>query len=111
MKALAEKDETADPVLDKDVNPVPDKSLSDKEVVPFTYDGGIKSFFETEIKPFIPDAWVDEENAKIGYEISFTKYFFKPAELRSIEEIISDIESIESDTDGLLAGIVQEVRE
>lgn len=110
MSALSKKDSTADPVLDKDGNPVPDKSLSDKENIPFTYEGGVKKFFESEIKPYIPDAWVDEDGIKIGYEISFTKYFFKPAELRDVELIIADIEQIEKDTDGLLAGIVREVR-
>ena len=60
---------------------------------------------------YLPDSWVDEDGIKIGYEISFTKYFFKPAELRSVEDIITDIEQIENDTDGLLARIVREVRE
>lgn len=90
--------------------PKSDKSLSDKENVPFTYKGGIKAFFETEIAPYVSDAWVDEDGIKIGYEISFTKYFYKPAELRPVVEIIADIEQIERDTDGLLAGIIREVR-
>jgi type I restriction enzyme M protein len=110
MSALSVKDETADPVLDKDGSPVPDKSLSDKENVPYTYVGGVKSYFEIEIEPYVPDAWVDEAGIKIGYEISFSKYFFKPAELRSVENILADIEQIERDTDGLLASIVREVR-
>jgi type I restriction enzyme M protein len=109
-KTLAEKDETADLVLDKDGSPVPDKALSDKEIVPFTYDGGVKSFFETEIKPFVADAWVDEKNIKIGYEISFIKYFYKPEEMRPVKDIIADIELIERDTDGLLSGIIREVQ-
>ncbi len=90
--------------------PKVDKSLSDKEIVPFTYEGGINAFFETEIKPYVPDAWIDENNIKIGYEISFTKYFYKPAELRPVEDIIVEIEQIEQDTDGLLASIIREVR-
>jgi type I restriction enzyme M protein len=88
----------------------PDKSLSDKEIVPLTYEGGIMAFFENEIHPYVPDAWIDEDGVKIGYEISFTKYFYKPAQLRPMEEIIADIEKIERDTDGLLAGIISEVR-
>lgn len=87
-----------------------DRSLADKEIVPFTYEGGVKTFFETEIKPYVPDAWIDEDGIKKGYEISFTKYFFVPAELRSVDDIIADIEAIENDTDGLLAVIIQEVR-
>lgn len=90
--------------------PKVDKNLSDKEIVPFTYEGGINAFFETEIKPYVPDAWIDESNIKIGYEISFTKYFYKPAELRPVEDIIAEIEQIEQDTDGLLASIIREVR-
>lgn len=88
----------------------PDRKLSDKEIVPFTYEGGIEAFFEAEVKPYVPDAWVDEDNIKIGYEISFTKYFYKPTELRPVEEIIADIEQIERDTDGLLTRIIQGVR-
>ena len=53
---------------------------------------------------------IDENNIKIGYEISFTKYFYKPAELRPVEDIIVEIEQIEQDTDGLLASIIREVR-
>ncbi len=90
--------------------PKSNHSLSDKEIVPFTHEGGILGFFESEIKPYVPDAWVDEEGIKIGYEISFPKYFYKPAALRPVDEIIADIEEIERDTDGLLAGIIQEVR-
>jgi type I restriction enzyme M protein len=111
MSVLSEKDPSADPVLDKNGNPVPDRKLSDKEIVPFSYNGGVKSFFEAEIKPFVPDSWVDEDGVKIGYEISFTKYFFKPAHTRPIGEILADIEQIEKDTDGLLASIIQGVCE
>lgn len=110
MSALSEKDETADPVLDKDGKPMPDRSLSDKEIIPFVYLGGVDAFFNEEIKPYVPDAWIDKDGIKIGYEISFTKYFFKPAELRNINDIIVDIEQIERNTDGLLAGIITEVR-
>jgi len=109
MSAVSEKDSTADPVLDKDGNLIPDRKLSDKEIVPFSYEGGVKAFFESEIKPFVPDSWVDEDGVKIGYEISFTKYFFKPAHMRPVKELLADIERIEKDTDGLLAGIVREV--
>jgi type I restriction enzyme M protein len=110
MNALSVKDETADPVLDKEGDAIPDKSLSTKENVPFMYEGGSIAFFDNEIKPFIPDAWVDNDGIKVGYEISFTKYFFKPAELREVGDIIADIEQIERDTDGLLTWILNEVR-
>lgn len=87
-----------------------DKSLKDTELVPFTYEGGFEAFFRNEILPYTPDAWINKDSIVIGYEVSFTKYFFKPAELRPIEEILTDIEQIENDTDGLLAGIIREVR-
>jgi len=87
-----------------------DRSLSSKEIVPFTYEGGVKTYFKAEIQPYVSDAWFDEDSIKVGYEISFTKYFYKPAEMRSLDEIITEIEAIERDTDGLLSGIIQEVR-
>lgn len=98
--------EYAEPVLDKDGKPEIDKNLSDTEQIPLTYAGGINAFFEAEIKPFVPDAWVDEKSVVLGYELSFTKYFYKPVELRNPEEIIADIQTIESNTDGLLASII-----
>ena len=70
--------EDAEPVLDSKGNMEPDKNLKDSEQIPMLYDGGIKGFLEKEIKPYIPDAWIDEKSASIGYELSFTKYFYKP---------------------------------
>ncbi len=98
--------ENAEPVLDKDGKPEIDKNLGDNEQIPLTYEGGINAFFEAEIKPYVPDAWVDENSIILGYELSFTKYFYKPAEFREPKDIIADIQAIERDTDGLLASIV-----
>ncbi|MHB1453350.1 MAG: type I restriction-modification system subunit M [Saccharofermentanales bacterium] len=98
--------ENAEPVLDKDGKPEVDKNLSDNEQIPLTYAGGINAFFEAEIKPFVSDAWVDEKSIVLGYELSFTKYFYKPTELREPSEIIADIQAIENSTDGLLASII-----
>ncbi|CAI3299032.1 type I restriction-modification system subunit M [Enterococcus cecorum] len=86
--------------------PVVNKELTDTEQIPFTYEGGIETFFEKEVKPFAPDAWIDEKQTKIGYEISFTKYFYKSIQLRTLEEITADIRSLEEETDGLLAEII-----
>jgi type I restriction enzyme M protein len=86
--------------------PKPDKNLSDKEIIPFTYEGGIDAFFQTEIKPYVPDAWIDEEGIKIGYEISFTKYFYKPTPLRTLEEITADIRNVEQQSYGILEDIL-----
>lgn len=99
-------DETAEIVLDKDGNPESDKNLKDTEQIPLTYEGGIDAFFEKEVLPYVPDAWVDKDSVIIGYELSFTKYFYKPVELRGAKDIIADITAIESDTDGLLASII-----
>jgi type I restriction enzyme M protein len=98
--------EDAEPVLDKDGKPEVDKNLGDTEQIPLTYAGGIEAFFEAEIKPYVPDAWVDEKSVVLGYELSFTKYFYKPVQLRKPKEIIADIQTIESSTDGLLASII-----
>ncbi len=83
-----------------------DKDLTDTEQIPFTYEGGIAAFMEKEVKPFAPYAWVDEKNTQIGYELSFTKYFYKPVELRALNEIVADIKALEQETDGLLNEII-----
>lgn len=97
-------DENGQPVLDKKGKPV--KPNSDKEIVPFTYEGGIEAFIENEVKPYAPDAFIKPGTEKIGYELSFTKYFYKPVQLRSLEEITADIRAIEKETDGLLDEII-----
>ena len=105
-KYFAEKDEEAEIVLDKKGNVGYDSDLKDSEQVPLLYEGGIEAFFENEIAPYVSDAVVDAENATIGFELSFTKYFYKPMQLREISEIIADIRAIEQSTDGLLASII-----
>ena len=101
-----ELDEKGKPITDKKGKLKANKELTDTEQIPFTYEGGIQTFFEKEVKPFAPDAWIDEKATKIGYEISFTKYFYKPIELRPLEEIIADIKALEAETDGLLREII-----
>lgn len=83
-----------------------DKNLSDTEQVPLLYEGGIDAFMRNEVLPYAPDAFVNENSTIIGYELSFTKYFYKPVELRLIEEISSEIRGYESMTDGLLNEIL-----
>lgn len=85
---------------------VEDPDLTDTEQIPFTYEGGIDAFMEKEVKPFATFAWVDEKKTQIGYELSFTKYFYKPVELRSLEDIVADIKELEKETDGLLNEII-----
>ncbi len=106
QKYFSEIDENAATVTDKKGNIAFDNDLKDSEQVPLLYEGGIEAFFESEIKPYVPDAVVDVENATIGYELSFTKYFYKPVQLREVSEIIADIRAIEQSTDGLLASII-----
>jgi type I restriction enzyme M protein len=101
------RDENEEIINDKKGKPRPDTDLSDTEQVPFTYEGGVSAFFEKEVKPYAKDAWIDEKQTKIGYEISFTKYFYKPIELRPLNEIIADIKALEAETKGLLDKIVE----
>jgi type I restriction enzyme M protein len=93
---------------DKKGKPQADSELTDTEQIPFNYEGGIETFFEKEVKPYTKDAWIDEKQTKIGYEISFTKYFYKPIELRPLEEITADIKALEAETKGLLGKIIED---
>ncbi|MBX3387416.1 MAG: SAM-dependent DNA methyltransferase [Phycisphaeraceae bacterium] len=86
----------------------PDSDLRDTEQVPLLESGGISAFFEREVKPHAPDAWIDAEATKIGYEVSFTRYFYKPPALRTLEQIRADILALEAETEGLLSEIVGE---
>jgi type I restriction enzyme M protein len=86
----------------------PDSDLRDSEQVPLLEPGGIEAFFRREVLTHVPDAWIDEEATKIGYEISFTRYFYKPQPLRTLEEIRADIEALEKETEGLLGQILVE---
>lgn len=128
---LSARDEAAEPVLKKvhkpgaiDPTPLygrypdtldrktlvveyePDSELRDTEQVPLLEEGGIEAFITREVLPHAPDAWVDESSIKTGYEISFTRYFYKPQPLRSLEEIRADILALERETEGLLGEII-----
>ena len=96
----------AEIVLDDNGSPVPDKALEDSEIIPFRYENGIEGFLQNEILPYTPDAWIDEDSIQTGYELSFTKYFYKPKQLRTIDEISKDIRDIEQRTDGMLNEIL-----
>lgn len=98
-------------ITDKDSNALPiegevDVELRDTEIVPFTYDGGVHAFIENEVHPYAHDAYVDEKKTQIGYEISFTKYFYKVSELRPMESIIADLELLEQEINGMLKDIL-----
>ncbi len=131
LAALAEKDEAAAPVIKKvhklgraEPDPLhgrfgiglngkpcvveyePDTHLRDTEQVPLLEDGGIAAFFRREVLPYVPDAWIDSEATKIGYEINFNRYFYEPQPLRTLEEIRGDILALEQETGGLLGQVL-----
>ena len=86
----------------------PDTDLRDTEQVPLLEEGGIDAFLRREVLPYAPDAWYVFESVKIGYEISFTRYFYNPQPLRTLEEIRADILALEKETEGLLGEIIGE---
>ena len=79
----------------------PDTTLRDTEQIPLQAEGGIEAFVRREVLPYSPDAWHRPDSVKIGYEISFTRYFYKPKPMRSLEEIQADILALERKTKGL----------
>ena len=85
--------------------PKPDTKLKDNENIPLKED--IQEFFEREVLPFAPDAWWDNKDTKIGYEINFAKYFYKHQPPRALTDIAKDILAIEQETDGLLKEIIE----
>lgn len=131
LKAVSWREETAPPVIAKvhkpgkvaadpmrglydttiDGKPVvveyePDSDLRDTEQVPLLEDGGIEAFIRREVLPYTSDAWINEDATKIGYEVSFTRHFYKPKPLRTLAEISADILAIEKEAEGLLDGLL-----
>jgi type I restriction enzyme M protein len=111
LSALSKRDETAAVCRDKDGNPEPDPELRDTESVPLAQ--SIDSFFEREVKPHVPDAWIDTAKRDpkdgqvgiVGYEINFNRYFYRYKPPRPLEEIEADIRNIERDIVRMLAEI------
>ena len=103
ISTFSESDPEADIVLDKNGDPEADSTLRDFENVP--YDMDIKEYFNKEVKPYVPDAWINEsvrdhKDGKVGivgYEIPFTRHFYKYEAPRSLEEIETDIEKVENE--------------
>jgi type I restriction enzyme M protein len=83
-----------------------DSELRDSEQVPLLEEGGIEAFFRREVLPHVPDAWIDASATKIGYEISFTRHFYKPPELRPLDAIKADLLKLQEEGEGLLEEIV-----
>jgi type I restriction enzyme M protein len=86
-------DEEGKAVTDRKGKPKPDPKRRDTENVPFTYEGGIEAYFKTEVLPHVPDAWIDEKKTKVGYEIPFTRHFYKYVPPRPLAEIDADLEA------------------
>ncbi len=66
------------------------------------------AFFRKEVLPFAPNSWYNEKETKIGYEINFSKYFYKHEKLRSLTEITQDILNLEKETGNLLGEIIND---
>mgnify|MGYP000862976091 CR=1 FL=1 len=94
LTALSEKDETADLCRDAKGKPEPDPDLRDTENIPLKED--MYEYFAREVKPRVQEAWIDESKTKIGYEIPFTRHFYKYTPLRSSAEILEEIKELEA---------------
>jgi type I restriction enzyme M protein len=103
LHGLYERKWTASPSCEYE----PDPDLRDTEQVPLLEEGGIEAFIRREVLPYTPDAWVKADATKIGYEVSFTRHFYKPQPLRTLSEISADILAIEEEASGLLDGLLK----
>jgi type I restriction enzyme M protein len=110
FSAFAIKDPLAEPVVKKKtkkgIEYEPDPDLRDTEQIPLLEDGGIKAFFEREVLPHASDAWIDDSKTLVGYEISFTRHFYKPPPIRTLEQIRTELETLQAESEGLLDQIV-----
>ena len=131
LRAVSQRDENAPPVIAKIHKPgkvkpdslrglfevkvggkpaiveyEPDSDLRDTEQVPLLEKGGIEAFISREVLPYTPDAWIKDDATRIGYEVSFTRHFYMPQPLRSLDEIAADIVAVEKEAEGLLDGLL-----
>ena len=112
LSALSERDEGADTCTDKNGDAEPDTNLRDHELVPLKEDW--REYVVREVKPFVPDAWVDEnhrdardgEVGRVGYEINFNRYFYRYVPPRPLEEIDAEVKILEAEIAGLLREVV-----
>lgn len=120
LEAVSWRDPEAAPILANDKKGEaggyePDSELRDTENVPMNYRGGdlpaeasarVGAYFEAEVLPHVPDAWIDQSKTVIGYEISFNKYFYVHQPLRDLDEVVQEIRDLEQETEGLLEQIL-----
>lgn len=113
LAALSERDENAEVCKDKRGNPEPDPALRDHELVPLTEDW--RDYVKREVEPFVPDAWVDQDHrdardgkvGRVGYEISFNRYFYKYVPPRPLDEINDELKSLEDEIAKLLKEVAR----
>ena len=91
-------------VKDKSGNPKSDSKLRDYERVPLSDD--IEEYYEREVLPHLPNSWMNRDKDSVGYEINFTKYFYKYKPLRSLEDITTDLLELDNELDGLMNQIL-----
>jgi len=104
LSALGERDETAEICRDKHDKPEPDPELRDTENVPLKE--CIEAYFQREVLPHVPDAWIDEAKTKVGYEIPLTRHFYRYEPPRPLEEIEADIKTLEGEILALLKEVM-----
>ena len=113
LSALSERNQQAEICRDKQGRPEPDPELRDTENVPLLED--VESFFEREVRPHVPDAWIDTtrrdpqdgEVGLVGYEINFNRYFYEYRPPRPLEEIDADIQQVEAEIAAMLQGMAR----
>jgi type I restriction enzyme M protein len=103
LGALGERDETAEVCRNRDGNPEPDPELRDTESVPLKE--SIAEYFQREVLPHVPDAWIDESRIKVGYEIPLNRYFYHYEPPRPLEVIEADIKALEGEILALLGEV------
>ena len=101
------KDENAKIQKKADGTVVADPEISDTESIPLISPGGIEEFIKEEVLPYYEDAFVDKSKTQIGYEINFTKYFYEPKQLESVESIVASIRELEQQSEGLMKEILE----
>ncbi|MYL35567.1 N-6 DNA methylase [Pontibacillus yanchengensis] len=110
LTALAERDEEADPVIDKKGIVQPDPNLRDYENVPMkdSMIEDIEAHMQNEVLPHVPDAWYDPDSIKIGYDIPFTRHFYTYEALRPADDIADEIRELERDIVDMMGGLFDE---